>query len=99
MLRKTSHQRASMKRNPIYESVIPSSPSPLSSQFCQEDLCDMNMAYKNNDRKDSLEWNPNEMIFMSEKYIKENEERAFDGDSITTEIAPGIVIKGHVAEL
>jgi len=57
------------------------------------------MAYKNNDRKDSLEWNPNEMIFMSEKYIKENEERAIDSDSITTEIAPGIVIKGHVTEL
>jgi len=98
MLRKTSHQRASMKRNPIYESAISSSSSPLSSQFSQEDLCDTNMTYKNS-RKNSLEWNPNEMIFMSEKYIKENEECAIDDNSVTTEIAPGIVIKGHVVEL
>nr|XP_012228924.1 PREDICTED: neither inactivation nor afterpotential protein C isoform X1 [Linepithema humile]XP_012228934.1 PREDICTED: neither inactivation nor afterpotential protein C isoform X1 [Linepithema humile] len=106
MLRKTPHQRASMKRNPVYESVTPSS-MPQSYRRDSKDLYDRKVTYKTNDSqtndsKDSPEWSPNEMILMSEKYAKEdawNEECANDGDSITTEIAPGIVIKGHVAEL
>ncbi|RLU25647.1 hypothetical protein DMN91_001804 [Ooceraea biroi] len=100
MLRKTPHQRASMKRNPVYESAAP--PSRLRFHHRDsEDLCDTNIAYKSGSRKDSPEWSPNEMILMSEKYAREaawDEERTTDGDTIT-EIAPGIVIKGRVAEL
>lgn len=98
MLRKTPHQRASMKRNPVYESA---SPSTAQIHRRGRDTRDTNVAYKSeSSRKDSLDWNPNEMIRVSEKYGKEGawgEER--DGDSITTEIAPGIIIKGRVAEL
>lgn len=101
MLRKTPHQRASMKRNPVYESVT--SPSmPESYHRDNENLYNSNITNKNGDSQDSLEWNPNEMILMSEKYAKQdawNEKCANDGDSVTTEIAPGIVVKGHVAEL
>lgn len=101
MLRKTPHQRASMKRNPVYESGIVSSvPQPYRRE---ENSRGSNIVYKSGDsRKDSPEWSPNEMILLSEKYAKQNtwnEERANDGDSITTEIAPGIVVKGYVAEL
>ncbi|XP_025074650.1 neither inactivation nor afterpotential protein C [Pogonomyrmex barbatus] len=100
MLRKTPHQRASMKRNPIYESVTPS--ESMSKSY--SDLYDSNVAYKSDDsRKDSPEWNPNEMIVMSEKYANENawnEEGGKDDDnSVTTEIAPGIIVKGYIAEL
>lgn len=100
MLRKTPHQRASMKRNPVYESVTPSESMPK-SHHSNNDLDDSNVAYKNSDsRKDSPEWSPNEMILMSEKYAKEN---AWDEkdvkDSVTTEIAPGIIVKGYVADL
>lgn len=100
MLRKTSHRRASMKRNPVYESVTPSK-SMSKSYRRNNNLDESNSAYKSGDsRKDSLEWNPNEMILMSEKYAKEN---AWDEEntkySVTTEIAPGIIVKGYVADL
>lgn len=96
MLRKTPHQRASMKRNPVYESVT--SPSIHQSYRNNQDSYDSNVVYKSNSRKDSPEWSPNEIIRMSEKYARENE-RYINNDNITAEIAPGIVIKGHVAEL
>ena len=100
MLRKTPHQRASMKRNPVYEST-----SPSMSEFhrrSNENLCNSNVAHKSGDSRDSPEWSPNEMILMSEKYAKQdawNEKCANDSGSVTTEIAPGIVVKGHVVEL
>ncbi|XP_011703378.1 PREDICTED: neither inactivation nor afterpotential protein C isoform X2 [Wasmannia auropunctata] len=100
MLRKTPHQRASMKRNPVYESVT-SSESTSKSYHRNNDLDESNTAYKGGDsRKDSPEWSPNEMILMSEKYARENawnEEGA--KASVTTEIAPGIIVKGYVADL
>lgn len=96
MLRKTPHQRASMKRNPVYESVTPSK-----SHRSNNDFDESNPANKNGDtRKDSPEWSPNEMILLSEQYAKENtwnEEEV--KDSVTTEIAPGITVKGFVADL
>jgi len=100
MLRKTPHQRASMKRNPVYESVTSSKSMPK-SYHRNSDLDESNTGYKSgNSRKDSPEWSPNEMILMSEKYAKEN---AWDEkdikNSVTTEIAPGIVVKGYVADL
>jgi len=96
MLRKTSHQRASMKRNPVYESVT-SLESPKSHH---SDLDESNIAFKSDDSyKDSPEWSPNEMILMSEKYAKENAWNEDAKDSITTEIAPGITVKGYVADL
>lgn len=103
MLRKTPHQRASMKRNPVYESVTPSS-MPQSYHQGGKDLHDSRAAYKTNDSQanDSPEWSPNEMILMSEKYAKEDawgEECNNDCNSVTTEIAPGIVVTGYVAEL
>ncbi|XP_012540143.1 neither inactivation nor afterpotential protein C isoform X2 [Monomorium pharaonis] len=98
MLRKTPHQRASMKRNPVYESATP---SKSISKFQHRHLDELDTADKSGDsRKDSPEWSPNEMILMSEKYAKEN---AWDEentkDSVTTEIAPGIIVKGYVADL
>ncbi|XP_029156587.1 neither inactivation nor afterpotential protein C [Nylanderia fulva] len=100
MLRKTPHQRASMKRNSVYESSSPSKPEFY--RRSNENLCNSNVAHKSSDSQDSPEWSPNEMILMSEKYAKQdawNENCANDSDSVTAEIAPGIVVKGHVAEL
>lgn len=93
-----------MKRNPVYESVTPSSvPQSYHRRGSEDDLCDTGVVHRSaGSRKDSPEWSPNEMILMSEKYAKQDawdEECANDGDSVTTEIAPGIVVKGHVAEL
>ncbi|XP_076658174.1 STKc_myosinIII_N_like and MYSc_Myo21 domain-containing protein ninaC isoform X2 [Halictus rubicundus] len=108
MLRKTSHQRASMKRNPVYDSY---SPSPLpGSGYRGNRETESNVVYRSGgSRRDSAEWSPNEMVRMSEKYGREGawgEDRAEDrgnaatSDSVTTaEIAPGIVIEGYVAEL
>ncbi|XP_078049671.1 STKc_myosinIII_N_like and MYSc_Myo21 domain-containing protein ninaC isoform X2 [Augochlora pura] len=108
MLRKTSHQRASMKRNPVYDSY---SPSPLpGSGYRGNRETESNVVYRSGgSRRDSAEWSPNEMVRMSEKYGKEGawgEDRSDDrinattSDSVTTaEIAPGIVIEGYVAEL
>ncbi|XP_077275817.1 STKc_myosinIII_N_like and MYSc_Myo21 domain-containing protein ninaC isoform X1 [Temnothorax americanus] len=102
MLRKTPHQRASMKRNPVYESVTPSKSVPK-SYHRNNDLDESNTVYKSSDsRKDSPEWSPNEMILMSEEYANENTEALNKKDaknSVTTEIAPGIVVKGYVADL
>lgn len=92
-----------MKRNPVYESVTSSSMPQNYRLSNEDDLCDSSIVYKSaGSRKDSPEWSPNEMILMSEKYAKQDAwdmECANDGDSVTTEIAPGIVVKGHVAEL
>ncbi|XP_015432915.1 PREDICTED: neither inactivation nor afterpotential protein C [Dufourea novaeangliae] len=107
MLRKTGHQRASMKRNPVYDSY---SPSPLPGSRSRGNReTESNVVYKSGgSRRDSPEWSPNEMVRMSEKYGKEGawgEDRSEDRgivttDSVTTaEIAPGIVIEGYVAEL
>ncbi|XP_043256772.1 neither inactivation nor afterpotential protein C isoform X3 [Colletes gigas] len=103
MLRKTSHQRASMKRTPVYDSY---SPSPLPGSGYRSES---NVVYRSGgSRRDSPEWSPNEMVRMSEKYGKEGawgEDRASGGrrnvsEIVTTaEIAPGIVIEGYVAEL
>ncbi|XP_076279257.1 STKc_myosinIII_N_like and MYSc_Myo21 domain-containing protein ninaC isoform X3 [Lasioglossum baleicum] len=108
MLRKTGHQRASMKRNPVYDSYSPS-PLPGSGYRGNRDT-ESNVVYRSGgSRRDSAEWSPNEMVRMSEKYGKEEawgEDRTEDrghtaaSDSVTTaEIAPGIVIEGYVAEL
>lgn len=103
MLRKTPHQRASMKRNPVYESATPQLMPSRFHGHRSENLHDSNIVYKSSDsRKDSPEWSPNEMILMSEKYTKQDtwdEEYPVDNSSVTTEIAPGIVVKGRVAEL
>ncbi|XP_054006011.1 neither inactivation nor afterpotential protein C isoform X2 [Hylaeus anthracinus] len=108
MLRKTGHQRASMKRTPVYDSY---SPSPLpGSGYRGNRENESNVVYRSGgSRRDSPEWSPNEMVRMSEKYGKEGawgEDRASGGgrtnvsESVTTaEIAPGIVIEGYVAEL
>lgn len=107
MLRRTSHHRASMKRNPVYDSY---SPSPLpSSGYRGPRETESNVVYRSGgSRRDSAEWSPNDMVRMSEKYGKETAwgvDRASDrgnvaSDSVTTaEIAPGIVIEGYVAEL
>ncbi|XP_029034013.2 neither inactivation nor afterpotential protein C isoform X2 [Osmia bicornis bicornis] len=108
MLRKTSHHRASMKRTPVYDSY---SPSPLpGSGYRGTRENESNVVYRSGgSRRDSAEWSPNEMVRMSEKYGKEGawgEDRAHTGErsrataeSVTAEIAPGIVVEGYVAEL
>ncbi|KAG7201550.1 hypothetical protein KM043_004299 [Ampulex compressa] len=111
MLRKTHHPRASMKRTPIYDSYGPSpTPGMRHRPTSREDYNDSNVVYRSEgSRRDSMEWSPNEMVRMSEKYARENawgedhhnaSGRHNDmGESITTEIAPGIVVEGYVAEL
>lgn len=109
MLRKTGHRRASMKRTPVYDSYS-HSPSPLpSTGYRGTRETESNVVYKSGgSRRDSPEWSPNEMVRMSEKYGKEGawaEDRMATGgrgnvtESVTEEIAPGIVIEGYVAEL
>ncbi|XP_015178394.1 PREDICTED: neither inactivation nor afterpotential protein C isoform X2 [Polistes dominula] len=108
MLRKTPHQRASMKRTAVYDSYVPS-PSPYGRPISHEDQYESNVVYRSSgSRRDSSEWSPNEMIRMSEKYGREGAWSA-GGDrsnntgdvseSITTELAPGIVVEGYVSEL
>ncbi|KAI4482907.1 hypothetical protein M0802_013616 [Mischocyttarus mexicanus] len=107
MLRKTPHQRASMKRTAIYDSYAPS-PSPYGRPISHEDQYESNVVYRSSgSRRDSSEWSPNEMVRMSEKYGREGAwsaggDRNNTGDvseSITTELAPGIVVEGYVSEL
>ncbi|XP_076245850.1 STKc_myosinIII_N_like and MYSc_Myo21 domain-containing protein ninaC [Calliopsis andreniformis] len=108
MLRKTGHQRASMKRTPVYDSYSPSPLPGLGHRGYREN--ESNVVYRSGgSRRDSPEWSPNEMVRMSEKYGKEGawgEDRPSAGgrsnvsENVTTaEIAPGIVIEGYVAEL
>lgn len=107
MLRKTPHQRASMKRTAVYDSYAPS-PSPYGRPISREDQYESNVVYRSGgSRRDSSEWSPNEMIRMSEKYGREGAwsaagDRNDAGDvseSVTTELAPGIVVEGYVSEL
>lgn len=89
-----------MKRNPVYESVMPPE-SALKSHHRNNDVYESSAAYKSgNSRKSSLEWSPNEMILMSEDYARKSAwDEEGDKDSVTAEIAPGIVVKGYVADL
>ncbi|XP_047350442.1 neither inactivation nor afterpotential protein C isoform X3 [Vespa velutina] len=107
MLRKTPHQRASMKRTAVYDSYVPS-PSPYGRPISREEHYESNVVYRiGGSRRDSSEWSPNEMIRMSEKYGREGAwsaggDRNDAGDvseSVTTELAPGIVVEGYVSEL
>ena len=104
MLRKTPHQRASMKRTPIYESYS-SSPPPRSAHrtsiYKNESKSNV---YRSDSRGESPEWSPNEMVRMSEKYGREgawsNDKKSYKkGEPITTELAPGIIVQGYVADL
>ncbi|XP_015610405.1 neither inactivation nor afterpotential protein C isoform X2 [Cephus cinctus] len=99
MLRKTQHPRASMKRTPVYESY--------GGYSGRDDVYESNVVYRSSgSRRDSPEWSPNEMVRMSEKYGREGawgqkeRENVLDyAESITTELAPGIVVEGYVADL
>ncbi|XP_034933693.1 neither inactivation nor afterpotential protein C isoform X2 [Chelonus insularis] len=86
MLRKTPHQRDSMRRNPVYDSHIPTSPprrqpryqrptSPYPGEretaYKSSDDPDAVTIYRSNSRVESPEWSPNEMVRMSEKYGRE----------------------------
>lgn len=110
MLRKTPHQRASMKRTAVYDSYAPS-PSPYGGRpTSREDHYESNVVYRSGgSRRDSSEWSPNEMVRMSEKYGREGAWASAGpstggggidtSESVTTELAPGIVVEGYVAEL
>lgn len=106
MLRKTHHQRASMKRTPIFESynsTLAHKTDYLGSNY--ENDFSPGANFKNSfSREDSPEWSPNEMIRMSEEYGKESnwkdDKKLYKkGKPITTELAPGIIVQGFVAEL
>ncbi|XP_066595242.1 neither inactivation nor afterpotential protein C isoform X2 [Prorops nasuta] len=100
MLRKTHHQRASMKRTGIYDGHDVSSGSGDYYSRTRDDLYESNVIYRSNKKRpESPEWNPNEMVKMSEKYGKEGVWALEKQKSITTEIAPGITVEGYVAEL
>lgn len=106
MLRKTHHQRASMKRTPIYESTS-SSPPPRSAdrQSIYENESRSKIVYHSGDsRRESPEWSPNEMVRMSQKYGRQDswsdDKTTYKkGEPITTELAPGIIVQGYVADL
>ena len=96
MLRKTSHQRASMKRNTQFDNIGSSSNEfYYNSSNHVKSSYESNVVYKS--RKDSGDWNPNEMVKMSEKYGRESGWGG--GKKVTTELAPGIVVEGKVADL
>lgn len=108
MLRRTPHQRASMKRTAVYESSnYGQSNSHQSNVVYQskpgnDNGSNREFYYNKNSRQDSGEWSPNEMVRMSEKYGREESystKKSVDSISITTEIAPGIVVAGHVSDL
>lgn len=102
MLRKTGNQRNSMKRTPVYDSYGGGGSSGFHSES--------NVVYRSNaggarNRSPSPEWSPNEMIRMSEKYGRQDswggarQNNANNGESVTAELAPGIVVEGYVADL
>ncbi|XP_046607249.1 neither inactivation nor afterpotential protein C isoform X1 [Neodiprion virginianus] len=114
MLRKTQHHRASMKRSQIYNSHTPSPPPYMghNSSTRDDSYGNGNVVYRSSGmsfshtRRESPEWSPNEMVRMSEKYGREDgwdrdeRENVLDAsESITTEIAPGIIVEGYVADL
>ncbi|XP_058802662.1 neither inactivation nor afterpotential protein C [Phymastichus coffea] len=104
MLRKTGHQRNSMKRNPVYDSY-----GGGGSTF----RSDSNVVYRSGvggtaarNRSPSPEWSPNEMVRMSEKYGRGGawgggggESNANHAESVTAELAPGIVVEGYATDL
>ncbi|XP_011500567.1 PREDICTED: neither inactivation nor afterpotential protein C [Ceratosolen solmsi marchali] len=102
MLRKTTHQRNSMKRTPVFDAYGSSESSGFHS--ARKATPESNVVYSSNGNKSvSPEWSPNEMVRMSEKYGRE---RAWsDGNetvavaSVTTLLAPGITVEGYVADL
>lgn len=104
MLRKTSHQRNSMKRTSVYNTYNFS--TPRRSGYDREDRYESNVVYNsssNRARRDSGDWSPNEMVRMSEKYgIDESwgrDKPKGGSKSVTAEIAPGIIVEGYEAEL
>lgn len=102
MLRKTHHQRASMKRTPIFESYNSTLPGNTSNY--EKDFSSSTNVKHNFCRKDSLEWSPNEMVQMSEEYgksgnWKDDKNMYKKGKPITTELAPGIIVQGFITEL
>ena len=107
MLRKTTHQRNSMKRTPVYDSYGSSEPSYRTGH-------ESNVVYRSGgnggggrkQQPDSPEWSPNDMVRMSEKYGREGTwggaaRNGFEetSESVTAELAPGIVVEGYVADL
>ncbi|XP_015118625.1 neither inactivation nor afterpotential protein C [Diachasma alloeum] len=100
MLRKTPHQRESMKRTPIYDSYRPPPPSydppslPKPSKQVRENEFsykastdpDAVTVYRSGSNVESPEWSPNEMVRMSEKYGREG---AWGGDQPEDKAAEG----------
>ncbi|XP_016842665.1 neither inactivation nor afterpotential protein C isoform X2 [Nasonia vitripennis] len=110
MLRKTSHQRNSMKRTPVYDSY--GSSQPMNFRSGRGDMNESNVVYRSGggNRAESPEWSPNEMVRMSEKYGREGAwgggsggrgafELANTSESVTAELAPGIIVEGFVSDL
>lgn len=100
MLRKTSHQRNSMKRTSVYNFS-----SPGRSGYDREGGYEGNVVYNssNRARRDSGDWSPNEMVRMSEKYGRDEswsrDKPKGNSKTVTAEIAPGIIVEGYEAEL
>lgn len=116
MLRKTTHQRNSMKRTPVYDSY--GSSQPMNFRSGRGDVNESNVVYRSaggSNRPESPEWSPNDMVRMSEKYGREGAwggggssssgggRGAFEitntSESVTAELAPGIVVQGYVSDL
>lgn len=128
MLRKTPHHRDSMKRTSVYDSYDNKSTGPRS--FVQSSSTNhRNNEISSRPRGDpvpvenkrgssqqeSPEWSPNEMVRMSEKYGRQEEQfnkninNAVARDAKTTllapdglslvELAPGIIVKGYITDL
>lgn len=101
MLRKTPHQRNSMKRTAVYNTYNFSSPGR--SGFDRDDRYESNVVYNSRSRKDSGDWSPNEMVKMSEKYGRDEswgrDNPKSNIKSVTAELAPGIIVEGYEAEL
>ncbi|KAF7992951.1 hypothetical protein HCN44_005732 [Aphidius gifuensis] len=128
MLRKTPHHRDSMKRTPIYESydnkptgprsfVQSSSTNHRNHEISSRPRGDpVPIANKRaSSQQESPEWSPNEMVRMSEKYGRQDDDdkehdnvNGFDDNKTTllasdglslVELAPGVTVKGYIADL
>lgn len=109
MLRKTNHNRASLRRSPEMEmsseyshGSFPAIPEQRSvnqrNNYMNNNTVYNSSAAKNASPRPLMRQDSGDCRKMMSHHYKESVKKA-RGDEVTTEIAPGIIIQGHVAEL
>ncbi|XP_046675327.1 neither inactivation nor afterpotential protein C isoform X3 [Homalodisca vitripennis] len=110
MLRKTNHNRASLRRSPELESYpgnssFPMIPEQRSVNQTNNYMNNNNVVYNSAAGRNKgvaprplMRQDSGDCRKMMSHHYKESAKKA-KADEVTTEIAPGIIIQGHVAEL